>query len=175
MNVFLHFFSYSCKVYTNAIAYQAALPSSVCPSVDDEAQDHEVLSPPPPTADGSLPGRKTMNTRIPLLPPRSPSDASSSTQHSPTPNFFTSLSGGMGLPTSTAVGVATATAGAGGGVSGGGGLPPYVGHVGGGAGSVGVGGLGGEIGSTPNSPRVGRFPELLRQVGLQVIVMRGAH
>lgn len=137
------------QVYSNPLGYQAALPPSTNASVEDEAEEREILSPLPPSSDGGGRGRKT-SARMVVLPPRSPSEPSSSSNTSPTPAFFTSVSGGGVLPAS-AFGFAAAAVGGGGG--------------------GGDGGTGGGSGSAPASPNGGGLPDFLRQVGLHVRVL----
>ncbi|CAM9649779.1 unnamed protein product, partial [Laminaria digitata] len=91
------------QVYSSAPAYHAALTPSASPSVDDDVEEREALSPLPPTPDGGGRGRKS-SARMALLPPRSPSDSSSNANSSPVPSFFTTVSGG-GMASASSLGL----------------------------------------------------------------------
>lgn len=160
------------QVYSSALAYQSALQSSAIPSVEDEVEDREVLSPMPPPSDGGSRGRKSSSKTM-VMPPRSPTEFPSSNT-SPTLSVATSFSGGS-VPTCSApshaagVGGSSCSAsgsGVGSGGGGGGGASPVEGRLGDGNGGSGGDGWGNE--SAPVSPRRGGLPELLRQVGIQV-------
>lgn len=167
------------QVYSSALAYQAALPPSTSPSVDDEGEEREALSPFALNADGGGNGRGRKSSARTVFPPRSPSDGSSANT-SPAPYFFytsgsaSSGSGGGGggggggpggataaLANGPGLGLAVAAAVGGGG--GGGGAPDVGGPPG-----VGHGRRGGSGGAGAASPRGGGLPELWRQVGLQL-------
>lgn len=166
------------QVYSSALAYQSALQSSAIPSVEDEVEDREVLSPMPPPSDGGSRGRKSSSSKTMVMPPRSPTEFPSSNT-SPTLSVATSFSGGS-VPTSSApshsagVGGSNCSAsgsgvGSGGGGGGGGGISPVEGSLGdGNGGTAGSGGDGWGNESVPVSPRHEGLPEFLRQVSIQV-------